>query len=94
MTLKKGGCGQGRLRVYGVVETWARPALSWCCPQREPFPVITQALGPRAVPKPEAVATELRRLALENGEDPQSEDADYYQTSLANNPSDYFGMVG
>lgn len=56
-----------------------------------------QALGPRTLPSAEAVAQELQRLALENGEDPEDDAgscADARQTALANNPSDYYGMIG
>lgn len=52
-----------------------------------------QALGPRPLPRPEAVEEALRKLDLENGEEPGSV-GDAHQTALANNPSDYFGMVG
>ncbi|KAL6781613.1 hypothetical protein ACKKBF_B08730 [Auxenochlorella protothecoides x Auxenochlorella symbiontica] len=52
-----------------------------------------KALGPRPLPRPEAVEEALRKLDLENGEEPGSV-GDAHQTALANNPSDYFGMVG
>lgn len=56
-----------------------------------------QALGPRQLPTEAVVTAELRRMAIENGEDPDMDSTasrDANQTSLANNPSDYFGMVG
>ena len=54
-----------------------------------------RALGPRKIPTLAAIEDELRRFKVREGEEPSSEEeGETGQTSLANNPSDYFGMVG
>ncbi len=58
-----------------------------------------QALGPRAIPTAAAIESELRKLRVEEGraaDDASSDDEEgnRHRTALANNPSDYFGMVG
>lgn len=58
----------------------------------------TQALGPRAIPTPAAVAAALRVLRVEEGgagsESEEEDGGGRRQTALAKDPPEYFGFVG
>ncbi len=54
-----------------------------------------QALGPRKIPTAAGIQEELDKLRLDEEQDSDEEQqGDRYLTALANNPSDYFGMIG
>ncbi|KAI7841515.1 hypothetical protein COHA_004907 [Chlorella ohadii] len=68
-------------------------------PQYASLEEAQKALGPRAIPTAAAIESELRKLRVEEGraaDDASSDDEEgnRHRTALANNPSDYFGMVG
>ncbi|PRW58774.1 alpha beta hydrolase [Chlorella sorokiniana] len=68
-------------------------------PQYASLEEAQKALGPRAIPTAAAIESELRKLRVEEGraaDDGSSDDEEgaRHRTALANNPSDYFGMVG
>ena len=70
--------------------------------RHRPLPPPPQALGPRAIPTPAAVAAELALLGADEEGESEGESeggssgggATRYQTALAKDPPDYFGFVG
>lgn len=79
---------------------WVSAAIGgFACHDQPSLPTPVQALGPRSIPTAAAIESELRKLRVEEGraaDDGSSdeEEAGRHRTALANNPSDYFGMVG